>query len=263
MPSAIVAPNEDLLAGLAGRLPRPRLPPAYALGLATVSATMIVLPMIYVAIVLTAAAAVVWWAVEGLGILASGSVGTIKIRLFLYLAPLLAGGSLAVFLVKPLFSRVRRLSDDLCISRRDQPLFIAFIERLAAFVGAPIPDRVVIDCQVNAGAGLDLRLLRREGSALVLCVGLPLVTGLTFSQFAGVLAHEFGHFGQGVGMRLGQLISRVNAWFERVVYERDSWDEASRVLRSTIHLESVGARVRQVQAFAAAAGGDQTDGSVG
>ena len=43
-------------------------------------------------------------------------------------------------------------------------------------------------------------------------------------QFAGVLAHEFGHFAQGAGMRLTYVIRRINLWFARVVYERDEWD---------------------------------------
>lgn len=44
-------------------------------------------------------------------------------------------------------------------------------------------------------------------------------------QFGGVLAHEFGHFSQGAGMRLSWLIRTMNYWFARLVYERDSWDE--------------------------------------
>src|SRR5213075_671827 len=40
----------------------------------------------------------------------------------------------------------------------------------------------------------------------------------------GVLAHEFGHFAQGAGMRLTYVIRKFNFWFARVVYERDSWD---------------------------------------
>lgn len=44
-------------------------------------------------------------------------------------------------------------------------------------------------------------------------------------QVAGVLAHEFGHFAQGAGMRFSYIIRRVNAWFARVVFERDAWDD--------------------------------------
>jgi hypothetical protein len=59
----------------------------------------------------------------------------------------------------------------------------------------------------------------------VLTLGLPLATGLDMRQFAGVLAHEFGHFAQGAGMRLTYIIRNINFWFARVVYERDAWDE--------------------------------------
>jgi len=40
------------------------------------------------------------------------------------------------------------------------------------------------------------------------------------------VAHEFGHFAQGFGMRLSYIIRRINAWFARLVYERDAWDLA-------------------------------------
>jgi Zn-dependent protease with chaperone function len=36
---------------------------------------------------------------------------------------------------------------------------------------------------------------------LVLVIGLPLAAGMSMRQVAGVLAHEFGHFAQGAGMR--------------------------------------------------------------
>ena len=78
---------------------------------------------------------------------------------------------------------------------------------------------------MNASAGF-----MRQGVAgvlsndLVLTIGLPLVAGLTVRQLGGVLAHEFGHFAQGGGMRLTAIVRGVNAWFARVVFERDEWD---------------------------------------
>jgi Zn-dependent protease with chaperone function len=59
---------------------------------------------------------------------------------------------------------------------------------------------------------------------LVLTLGMPLAAGLTLQQLAGVLAHEFGHFGQRTGMRLSYVIRSVNHWFARVVYARDLFD---------------------------------------
>ena len=47
---------------------------------------------------------------------------------------------------------------------------------------------------------------------------------MNLREFAGVLAHEFGHFAQGTGMRLTYIIRTINGWFARVVYERDEWD---------------------------------------
>ena len=53
-----------------------------------------------------------------------------------------------------------------------------------------------------------------------------MVAGLTLREFAGVLAHEFGHFTQGFGMRLTYIIHTISGWFARVVHERDAWDLA-------------------------------------
>ena len=50
---------------------------------------------------------------------------------------------------------------------------------------------------------------------VVLTIGLPLAAGLTIQEFAGVLAHEFGHFAQGAGMKLTYLIRATSAWFAR------------------------------------------------
>jgi hypothetical protein len=55
-------------------------------------------------------------------------------------------------------------------------------------------------------------------------IGLPLAAGVTVTQLAGVVAHEFGHFTQKFAMRLNYIIRRVSNWFARVIYQRDEWD---------------------------------------
>jgi len=128
-------------------------------------------------------------------------------------------------MLKPLFSRpaVRRKPQSL--KREEEPLLFAFVERVCEAVHAPKPRRIDLDCQVNASASFRRGLWSMLGRDLVLTLGMPLVAGFNMRQFAGVLAHEFGHFSQGAGMRLTYVIRVISFWFTRVVYERDAWDE--------------------------------------
>ncbi len=78
---------------------------------------------------------------------------------------------------------------------------------------------------MNASAGFRRGLWSMiVGDDLVLTIGLPLAAGMNLQQLAAVLAHEFGHFGQGLGMRMTYLIRAINFWFTRVVYQRNQWD---------------------------------------
>jgi len=99
------------------------------------------------------------------------------------------------------------------------------VDRICEEVGAPQPKRIDVDCNVNASAGFRRGMLSMFGNDMVLTIGLPLAAGLTLQEFGGVLAHEFGHFSQGLGMRLSYLVRAIIHWFVRVVYQRDQWDE--------------------------------------
>jgi hypothetical protein len=83
-----------------------------------------------------------------------------------------------------------------------------------------------LDCDLNASAGLRRGWLSFFSNDLLLTIGLPLVAGLNTRQFAAVVAHELGHCTQWLALRLGYIIRRVNGWFYRVVYQRDTWDRA-------------------------------------
>ena len=143
----------------------------------------------------------------------------------LYVAPMIIGGILVLFMFKPLLSRPAQRRKSRALSRDKEPLLFAFVDRLCDAVHAPRPKRIDVDLQVNASASFRAGMLSMLGSDLVLTIGLPLVAGLNMRQFAGVLAHEFGHFSQGAGMRMTYLIRTISHWFARVVHERDEWDE--------------------------------------
>ncbi|MBL9124842.1 MAG: M48 family metalloprotease [Planctomycetaceae bacterium] len=212
----------------------PFTPPAptlfYRVGILLVAAMMLLLPLVYVGLItgvmyLEYKHATQW----GLALLSgnSGSGGRRQGSVFLlfYLGPLLAGGILIVFMLKPLLAARPKSQEAQVLDPAEEPLLFEFVARLCDKIGSVRPVQIRIDAMVNASASFRQGWLGLLGNQLVLTIGAPLAAGLNLRQFTGVLAHEFGHFAQGTGMRLTYVIRSVNAWFARVVYERDAWDE--------------------------------------
>jgi hypothetical protein len=190
--------------------------------------TMILLPLVYLAFAGAMAFGVGYHAVHNWGPIKNfgdnDGGGPAVFKFLVYFAPLDVGGEVLFFLFKPIFARIPKQAQPLALNPATEPLLYAFIQKICDTVGAPAPKRIDLDCRLNASAGLRRGFLSLYGDDLVLTVGLPLVANLSLREFAGVVAHEFGHFTQGAAMRLSYIIQRVNFWFERVVYERDSWD---------------------------------------
>lgn len=208
-----------------GKIEPTRVSPLYQFGLGVVTLAMVLLPLIYIALIM-AMGKLVWWHIQndvgifehvrGRGVILAGIV---------YLAPVIAGGIFILFLIKPLFSKASKPVPSYKITEADEPLLFNFVRKICELVGAPNPREIRLDTQVNASAGFRRGWWSFFGNDLVLVIGLPLAAGMTQRQLAGVLAHEFGHFAQGAGMRFSYIIRSVNRWFARVVYERDHWDD--------------------------------------
>jgi Zn-dependent protease with chaperone function len=201
-----------------------RLSRGYRLGLLIVTVTMLVLPLIYVGLI-ALVGATVWWHLATNHWILTGGGGATVWRLVAYLGPVAAGVVLMFFMVKPVLARPARRADPLPLRPDDEPLLFRFIGDICRQVRAPAPSVIQVDCEVNASAGFASFPLGLRRPPLVLTIGLPLSAGLTIRQFGGVLAHEFGHFAQGGGMRLTFTVRSINRWFSRVVHERDEWDE--------------------------------------
>jgi Zn-dependent protease with chaperone function len=211
--------GESPLEALAGVIVPTRTGLLYKAGLTLVAFAMVLLPAIYVGLILLVAWGVFYHLTNDTWIVGGGP--GLLFRLVGYLGPAAAGGILVFFMVKPLLARQPKAVEPLTLDPMKEPLLFGFVEKICALVRAPMPSRIDVDCQVNASASLRRGLWSRD---LVLTIGMPLASGLDMRQFAGVLAHEFGHFAQGAGMRLTYVIRRINLWFARVVYERDRWD---------------------------------------
>lgn len=216
--------RDRMLAALEGRAEPVRVSVLYRLGLLLVAVVMVLLPALYVGLIGLACYGLYYHATEHLSILSHA--GSSRWAILVYVGPLVAGAILVFFMVKPLFARRAREQAPRKLSPGREPFLHEFVARLCRAVGAPVPREIHVDCDLNASASLRRGLLSFFGRDLVLTIGAPLVAGLGARNFAGVLAHEFGHFSQAAGMRLTYVIRSVSGWFARIVYERDSWDES-------------------------------------
>ena len=223
-------PDYAILSAIQPIAAPPRTSVLYQVNLLLVTLAMVLLPLIYLALVGAAVYGVYyhavhhWGPIMNLGRITNGRVMALKFMV--YFIPLLVGAVVVFFMFKPIFAGRPKRAQPLALNPADNPLLYAFIEKICETVGSPSPKRIDLDCDLNAAASFRRGFLSMAGNDLVLTIGLPLVANLTAAEFAGVIAHEFGHFTQSLGMRLSYVIRTINHWFVRVVYQRDAWDEA-------------------------------------
>jgi Zn-dependent protease with chaperone function len=216
---------EQIVAAFKGSIRKPRVSVFYHFGSLLVTLVMVILPIIYVAMIVAAGWGIYLYATHFTFLLKPGFGGArIYVgKLVLYAAPIIAGAVLVVFMIKPLFRRREKPPQSLAMNPAVEQTLFAFIAHICDAVGAPMPTRIDLDCQLNASAHLRRGILSKD---LVLTLGLPLVGALNTRELAGIIAHEFGHFTQGFGMRLSYVVRAINFWFARVVFERDELDDA-------------------------------------
>lgn len=220
--------SEDIRRAIPEALPKRSVSFAYRLRLLLVAATVTTLPCLYVGLIGLAGAGVFYYVTQ---IIPSLTLRPMAGRVWLFYllliaTPAVAGVILVLFMLKPLFFRIVSDTRRRSLTRQGEPRLFELVDAISESVGAPKPARIDVDYQVNASAGPVGGLLSVASGNLVLTIGVPLVAGLSARQLAGVLAHELGHFAQKVGMGSNVLITRVNRWFLRVIYQRDSLDEA-------------------------------------
>ncbi len=229
MTTQTTSPDYSILSAFDQPIARPRTRFFYQVSLLLVTIAMVLLPLVYLTLVCGAAWGVYyhathhWSSIMGFGGTRSGRL--VIIKFIIWFVPLFTGCVVVFFMLKPLLARRQKRAQPLALNPADNPLLYAFIDKICDTVGAPSPTRIDLNCDLNASAGFRRGFLSMFGNDLVLTLGLPLVANLNAREFAGVVAHEFGHFTQSVGMRMSYIIRSVIFWFGRVAYERDAWDE--------------------------------------
>jgi Zn-dependent protease with chaperone function len=217
--------REQVMAGFRGVIEPVHTPVLYRVGIVVASAFVVILPVLYLALIALAAYGVYWHATQNQVLLSMGAGRSKLLFLMIYAAPLIAGTVTVLFMLKPLFARSVVHSRQISLNRSAEPLLFEFVEKVCDTVHAPYPSRIDVAFDINASASYGSGITSLIRSDLVLTIGLPLVAGTSLQQFAGILAHEFGHFSQGAGMRVTWIVRSVNFWFAKVVYVRDQLDE--------------------------------------
>lgn len=159
----------------------------------------------YAAILLTLAASA-WGLVWGGRQLLHGRIAGWKLMLVLGCASLLFS------LLRALWMRPEA-PQGLPVTQKEAPRLFELIETLRRKTGAPRPDRVLIDGELNAAVWQQPRLGLLGWHRNHLVLGLPLMMGLSTRQLGAVIAHEFGHL-RGAHGKLGQWIYRTRrSWY--------------------------------------------------
>ncbi len=215
----------DLLAKLDEPIPHRSVSFGYRLGIAVVAVLMVLLPLVYLAIIGLVAYVVYYHTVHHVGMLTAVRGRGVILAWLAYATPIIAGVTVVLFMLKPLFSRSEERESNLVLNPDDEPLLFEFVARICRAIRAPVPREIVLDNTPNASASFRRGVFSMFSNDLRLTIGAPLAAGLTTQEFAGVLAHEFGHFAQGAGMRLSYLIRTISHWLTCAVYQRDRWDE--------------------------------------
>ncbi len=142
----------------------------------------------------------------------------------LFVLSFLLIGLKSFFSTKSVDEEVRNRLDP----QRDVEMY-NLVERVASELGAPAPAQIKVCFDVNASASFSDDFLSFLRGKMALTLGLPLIEVMSQKELASIVAHELGHFAQGGGMRLSILVRRITAYFARIVYERDHWDEVFRL----------------------------------
>jgi Zn-dependent protease with chaperone function len=214
-----VSPDYSILAAFQAPIQRPRTSFAYHCGLVLAAGIMALLLAAYVALAGLLAYGLWYYAVHYWKVMLFGVLG-----LFVYFLLLFVGVIVLVFMLRPIFAGRPKRAMPIALNPAQEPLIYALIEKICDTVGAPSPQRIELDCQLNAAAGFRRGLFSFLGNDLVLVIGLPLVASSSARELAGVVAHELGHFTQSAGMRLSYVVRHITFWFFSAAYRRDRWD---------------------------------------
>jgi Zn-dependent protease with chaperone function len=137
-----------------------------------------------------------------------------------------AGAMLVFFVIKFLFKRTQtNYSGMVEIRESEQPGLFAFIKKLTNETGSPMPKKIFVTANVNAGVFYNSSFwsmffpVRKN-----LQIGLGLVNSVNVSEFKAIMAHEFGHFSQR-SMKFGSYVYNLNKVIHNMLFENKGYEK--------------------------------------
>ena len=127
--------------------------------------------------------------------------------------------SLLWSLLRALWSR-QRPPAGLVVTHKEAPRLFELIEKVRRKCGAPRPDVVLFDGELNAAIVQHPRLGLLGWHRNYLILGLPTLMALDAKQLAAVIAHEFGHL-QGAHGKLGAWVYRTRRSWSLLAESRE------------------------------------------
>ncbi len=134
-------------------------------------------------------------------------------------------GLIALFLLKNLFRRRSATKgNEVLLEADDHPRLFQFLKKVCEDTGAPLPNEVYVNHEVNASAGTDVSLAGLfVAPKLRLILGLGLLNVINLTEFKALLAHEFGHFTQ-FRQKLAPYVRLAMSIVANIITGRDWFD---------------------------------------
>ena len=169
----------ELSAAIIGPIRKFRVSVIYQIALLLVACFMVVLPVVYLGLIVALGYGVYWYALTARSLLTSftGGLYIFFFKVLLYVGPLVGGGVALFFMFKPIFARSSRHSQSLALDPAANPRLYQFIAQICDLVGAPMPRRIDLDCNLGASASFRRGWFSLFGRDLVLTLGLPVGGG--------------------------------------------------------------------------------------
>jgi Zn-dependent protease with chaperone function len=204
--------------------------PIHTSGLILTATGMVFLLFLYIFLILFIASTTFDHIVDNTSLLDGKSL---IIGIPLYIIPMFLGILLIVSMLKPLIARPVPKRFVVPLTRKKEQTLYAFVDKLCQSIGSRIPSTIEVDCSAHASAGFRRGMIGFLEDELTLTIGLPAASELTTTEFTSLLAHELGHFTQKLGMRLYYIITSIQGWFYRLVFEEDEIDQRLAIVSIT------------------------------